>query len=721
MGNKYYIKFGISNRKNAGSKAMRDVMHLLNQQGYHAMPALPVTVHKGVKLLIDIPLMILTVLFFVRTRGTVLYIIPSNAFRINLLAMLRSLLGFKMICFINDVEQLRMPTSKAYAEQETASIALADCIMAPNKQSMEILRKEFGIHKPMAYVGVWDYLSNYTPSLIEKEYFDQKPRIAYAGNLKKSPFIYSLDAIPLDFALWGDGAEKELPVNVHHEGAVMPDELPPLLNQCHWGLVWDGPYINTCDGQLGTYLRFNNAHKCGLYLAAGLPLIVWKQSGMAHFVESHQVGICVESLRDLPSVMASLTKEQYLAFRKNVLHEGELIRTGHYFLDALKRAERKNLTLLWRKLQPMEAGKDVVLTPYYLGQALDYNTSVVCGYENDTFRSFKPRCLNNVAFVHCPLGHEQSKRIPQYLRYLLTNARRIDLLMCFHRRPETLINIAFYRFLNWHGKVYVKLDTEQGKEWSLESKNGLDRWLSDMINRLFIACCNVISCETKPGYNYLMNHSPYTKQFRRKLVIMPNAFDDEELNECGIQKRPIAEKENIMLTVGRLGTAQKNTEMLLRALEKVDLKNWKVYMVGTIEKEFEPIVKAFFEKHSDWQNKIILTGPEYNKGKLWEFYNRSRVFLLTSTWEGTCIVLSEAQKFHNYLVTTKVGDAYSLVGDNRYGTFIPQDDDNALATVMQAIIDGTLSINVYSDTDILIPDYSDAIQSVAQRIRYVLV
>ena len=79
MGNKYYIKFGISNRKHAGSKAMRDVMHLLDEQGYHAMPALPVTVNKGVKLLIDIPLMILTVLFFVRTRGTVLYVIPSNA------------------------------------------------------------------------------------------------------------------------------------------------------------------------------------------------------------------------------------------------------------------------------------------------------------------------------------------------------------------------------------------------------------------------------------------------------------------------------------------------------------------------------------------------------------------------------------------------------------------------------------------------------------------
>ena len=78
MGNKYYIKFGISNRKNAGSKAMRDVMHLLDKQGYHAMPALPVTFNKLFKLIVDIPLLILTILYFVRTRGVVVYIIPSN-------------------------------------------------------------------------------------------------------------------------------------------------------------------------------------------------------------------------------------------------------------------------------------------------------------------------------------------------------------------------------------------------------------------------------------------------------------------------------------------------------------------------------------------------------------------------------------------------------------------------------------------------------------------
>ena len=709
MVNKYYIKFGISNRKNAGSKAMRDVMHLLDEQGYHAMPALPVTVNKGVKLLIDIPLMILIVLFFVRTRGTVLYVIPSNAFRIKLLATLRSLLGFKMICFINDVEQLRMPTSKAYAEQETASIALADCIMAPNKQSMEILRKEFDIHKPTVYVGVWDYLSNYSPAPICEETFKAKRQIAYAGNLMKSPFIYSLDAIPLEFAVWGEGIEKELPENVHHQGAVMPDELPPLLNQCSWGLVWDGLYIETCDGQLGTYLRFNNAHKCGLYLAAGLPLIVWKQSGMAHFVESHQVGICVESLRDLPSVMASLTKEQYLAFRKNVLHEGELIRTGHYFLSALQRAERKNLTLLWRKLQPMEAGKDVLLVPKYLGEALDYNIHIVCGYDEETIQKMPVDCLERMTFIKQPLSFEPKQRIPVYIRYLLTHARKIDLLMCFHRKPETFINLLLYKCLNWRGKTYVKLDTEAGKEWDISTKKGITRMMHHLMNRLFLSCCHTLSCETEQGYQFLTQHSVYAKHFSKKLVLLPNAFDEEALQGLNIKERSFEEKENLIITVGRIGTSQKNTEMLLDAVKQIEWNDWKLCLIGTIEPDFQPTITRFFAEYPQLKERVIFIGPVYDKRKLWEWYNRSKVFVLTSTWESFGIVLTEAQRFRNYLISTEVGGASSLIQQGKYGTLIPQNNSKVLADKLQNIIIGEIDINVYECQSPTL-SYSDAIK-----------
>ena len=35
-----------------------------------------------------------------------------------------------------------------------------------------------------------------------------------------------------------------------------------------------------------------------------------------------------------------------------------------------------------------------------------------------------------------------------------------------------------------------------------------------------------------------------------------------------------------MITVGRLGTYQKNTEMLLNALDLMELRDWKVYFRG---------------------------------------------------------------------------------------------------------------------------------------------
>lgn len=713
MGNKYYIKFGISNRKNAGSKAMKDVMHLLDSEGYQAMPALPVTANKVIKLLIDIPLLVLVVLFFVRTRGTVIYVIPSNAFRVKLLALLHRLLGFRLICFINDVEQLRMTTSTDYAKEEMKSIAAADCILAPNEQSIHILKHQFDIHQPMIAVGVWDYLSEYIPTLYDEKQTGSSKEIAYAGNLKKSPFIYSLGAVPLHFTLWGEGAEQELPENVGHQGAVTPDELPPLLNQCAWGLVWDGPLIETCDGPLGTYLRFNNAHKCGLYLAAGLPLIVWKESGMAHFVESHGIGIGVESLTGLPDALASITPERYQRLRQNVMKEGKLIRSGHYFLSALHLAERKNLTLMWRKLQPMEAGKDVILVPKYLGDALGYHVQVVCGYNEETIRKMPEDCVKQMDFIKRPLTFQPKQRIPVYVRYLLGHARQTDLLMCFHRKPETFVNLLLYKCLNWKGKVYVKLDTEAGKEWSLAHKKGLKRWMHHLMNLLFLHCCNAISCETEQGFQYLTEESPYTRLFSKKLVILPNAFDEETLQSLKLTERCYREKENLMITVGRIGTAQKNTEMLLDAIKKVNLKEWRLCLIGSIEPNFQPVIEKLYDEHPQLNKRVTFVGPIYDKAELWEWYNRSRVFVLTSTWESYGIVLTEAQRFRNYLVSTDVGGASSLIRQGKYGVLVPQNDSETLAHELQAIVNQTTEIDVYKSNCSPVISYEEAIKPLA--------
>lgn len=99
----------------------------------------------------------------------------------------------------------------------------------------------------------------------------------------------------------------------------------------------------------------------------------------------------------------------------------------------------------------------------------------------------------------------------------------------------------------------------------------------------------------------------------------------------------------------------------------------------------------------------------YNKRKLWEWYNRSKVFVLTSTWESFGIVLTEAQRFRNYLISTEVGGASSLIQQGKYGTLIPQNNSKVLADKLQNIIIGEIDINVYECQSPTL-SYSDAIK-----------
>lgn len=339
--NRYYIKFGISQRNNAGSKAMKDIMSLLDSKGYKAILALPTNANKVLKL-IDIPILLLTLLFKVRNRGTILYFIPSNFQRIQLLKFFKLIIGFKLICFINDIESLRMEKDKKYTIGEIKSISFADIVLVPNENSVHILQNVYNIRSHLIPVGVWDYLTTYihedSMSAIERAYHLKS--IAFAGNLQKATFIKYLFSVNLKFKIWGNRKEKSHIDNIDFMGEKTPDELIKYIAECSWGLVWDGNSIDTCSGLLGTYLRFNNSHKCGLYLSAGIPVIVWQESGMAPFVKKYQVGICVPSLQITAELINQMDKETYFIYRKNAQSIAQSIRKGQFFLSALEEAEQ---------------------------------------------------------------------------------------------------------------------------------------------------------------------------------------------------------------------------------------------------------------------------------------------------------------------------------------------------------------------------------------------
>jgi hypothetical protein len=161
--------------------------------------------------------------------------------------------------------------------------------------------------------------------------------ICFAGNIAKAKFTYSLHQLPgLQFNVYGLGYDG--PLNIKggfiYKGTVAPDVLPAVL-EGSFGLVWDGDSIEKCDD----YLRYNNPHKLSLYLVAGVPVIVWKDSAVAALVEENNIGFTVDSLAEIPAKLNAFTSTAYESMQQKVLITGEQISKGYFLrkvMDEIK-------------------------------------------------------------------------------------------------------------------------------------------------------------------------------------------------------------------------------------------------------------------------------------------------------------------------------------------------------------------------------------------------
>lgn len=156
-----------------------------------------------------------------------------------------------------------------------------------------------------------------------------------------------------------------------------------------------------------------------------------------------------------------------------------------------------------------------------------------------------------------------------------------------------------------------------------------------------------------------------------------------------------------MITVGRICSYQKNTDMILNALSKIDLKDWKFYFIGPLTDSFNTSSESNYKKHIEQfylenpllEERVIFTGPIYDSKEIYEYYLRAKVFVLTSRYEGFANVLSEAAALGCYIVSTDVGGASLVSNDWQFGTKIEQEDIEGLAEIFQSIIAGAMIMN----------------------------
>lgn len=311
--------------------------------------------------------------------------------------------------------------------------------------------------------------------------------------------------------------------------------------------------------------------------------------------------------------------------------------------------------------------KDVGQLPYFMYKTEGYDSELISYKNNEEYpylnKEVKGLKLTFISgkgrFLYFELG---------LISYLWSFSKSIDVLNLFHFKKDHLLYLLLYKTLNPKGKAYIKLDMDIlfFKDYNafLYSKYSLKNYLLKGITKWMFKLTNVFSVETEEARSYLLKVYPELEQ---KLICIPNGVDNLYLNE-EIKLRPWEEKEDIIITVGRIGTLQKNTELFLEALKEVELNNWKVYILGPIEEDFQKYIKQYFLEHPQLKNRIIFTGNISDRKELFEWYNRAKVFCLTSRWESFGIVFTEALYFGNYIITSPVSSAAYITANGKYGT-----------------------------------------------------
>ena len=233
------------------------------------------------------------------------------------------------IGIIHDIQGLRYQKPN---EKEIESINTCKYIISHNQKMTDYLVAK-GIDKSkIINLELFDYISNDT---IETKYeFDKNDvKVVYPGNLsiEKSPFLYQLSEKEMKYKLlvYGVGINELNNDKIIYCGKFAPNQVNTIKGDI--GLIWDGNKDETDEKEnFKNYTKYNNPHKLSCCLARGLPVIVWKKSAIASFVEKNKIGYTISKLADINKIDFS----EYHKYRENAIKIGKQIRKGNYIITA---------------------------------------------------------------------------------------------------------------------------------------------------------------------------------------------------------------------------------------------------------------------------------------------------------------------------------------------------------------------------------------------------
>ena len=244
--------------------------------------------------------------------------------------------GARTAALVHDLDSLRLIGGQPARWCDQALLPAFDRLIVHTPAMRDYLIAQGVAPEKMTVLGQFDYA---TPALMPQRKLSRE--VCFAGNLRKdkSGWLYAMPRTKLTWHLWGPGWKgKKTRTDMIHHGTATPEALPGRL-EGSFGVVWDGSSTATGRGAYGAYMMLNAPHKLSLYLAAGMPVVVWSRSAVADYVRERGVGLVLDQLTELPQRIAALDEEEYQAMAAAARQEGMALRSGQRLIRALAEIE----------------------------------------------------------------------------------------------------------------------------------------------------------------------------------------------------------------------------------------------------------------------------------------------------------------------------------------------------------------------------------------------
>lgn len=345
---------------------------------------------------------------------------------------------------------------------------------------------------------------------------------------------------------------------------------------------------------------------------------------------------------------------------------------------------KRFLIIMYTYSYEMHFSKDPCSYLYYLSKYFGWKGSYAYfsnkELHNDEFEKY---C--DLIYLGSEIDYKRQKNI--VAEYIRNDINKFDVVMLFNYGSTTYKTARIAKKYNKKIFVYCKLDM---------NKNGFRHFYDGSLLRKIKVIpelfktrnIDLFTVENKSFYAVMKRMA----LFRNRIEYLPNCVSLYDAKMINLFNNNV--KENIVITVSRLGDPIKNNEMLLDSICKLPdklLMEWKFIFIGPYTDAFHHYYSSIDEKV---RNRITLTGPIYDRNKLFNLLSKSKIFSLTSTSESFGIATIEAMYFGCYPVLTNYGSIVKdIIPNEKYGTVVREYNTDIYSAKIGSVMEHISTIN----------------------------